>query len=511
MRTRPSPILLFIIAAALEITTVAAHAASPALTSVVVEGATVYGPSDLFNVYASELGKPITRETAQAVVLSLAEKYEADGYTRPQIRVVPALAEIGVLRLDVLEPRISRVEIEGDPGPHRSELERIGDEITAEVPLRRDRLAAGLARARALPGLTLSASTARDEASPGAYALSLDTKFDRVSGLVRFTNRGTDQVGPEFLLGQVITNGVAHGRATLGLLFGAATEYNEYRGLGFIASGSTGDAGGKITLTGFRSHAEPHEPSLDVNVRYVRDTSSLRFTHPVHASAARSLSLAAGLNVDDLLIEVRGLRLRDEQLRMLVTGAYWRGRSKPSVQYAASAELVHGLDGLGSGLYAADLAVDPRRADFTLIKLSYTRLLRFAAQWSLRLDTFAQQSNDVLPYTQQFKIGGDRLGRGFDVARVAGDTGVGGKIELRRGLPGAPALLSGASLYGFYDLGAAWRENASGRDSASTAGFGFGVQNAKTSAYVEVAEPLTQPTARVHIGRSVFVELARSF
>jgi hemolysin activation/secretion protein len=510
-RTRLSPLRLFIIAVAFEITSFAAHAAAPSLTSVVIEGSSVYGAAQLFDVYAGELGKPMTRDTAQAVVLAVAAHYESDGYARPQVQVGAALAEFGVLHVDVLEPRITRVEIKGDPGPHRSALERIAADVVGQAPLRKDELAKELARARELPGLTLKASTARDDAMPGAYVLALDTAFDRVSGLVRFTNRGTDEVGPEFLLGQVVTHGLAHGRATVGVLFGAATQYSEYRGIGVLAAARTGDAGGKVTFTAFRSRAQPHEVALAADLRYGRDTSSLRFTRPVHESGARTLSFGAGLDLDDLLIQFRGMRLRDERLRMLVTGAYWRGRAGPSVEYAASAEIVRGLGGLGSRLQAADLATDPRREDFTLAKLSYTRLSRFASAWSLRLDAFAQKSGDVLPYTQQFKIGGDRLGRGFDVARVAGDSGLGAKIELRRRLPGAPAALSGASLYGFYDAGAAWRENASDRASASTTGIGFAVQNGKTSAYVEAAEPLTQPRARSRIGRSIFVELTRSF
>ena len=40
----------------------------------------------------------------------------------------------------------------------------------------------------------------------------------------------------------------------------------------------------------------------------------------------------------------------------------------------------------------------------------------------------------VFPDSERFKIGGDRLGRGFEVAEIAGDRGIGGKLELRRDL-----------------------------------------------------------------------------
>src|SRR5690606_16049606 len=71
------------------------------LTSAVIRGSTVYTPPELFGVYREQLGKPLTRSSAQAIVASLVEKYEADGYSRPQVRVVSALCAAGILRVDV--------------------------------------------------------------------------------------------------------------------------------------------------------------------------------------------------------------------------------------------------------------------------------------------------------------------------------------------------------------------------------------------------------------------------
>ena len=116
---------------------------------------------------------------------------------------------------------------------------------------------------------------------------------------------------------------------------------------------------------------------------------------------------------------------------MLKVGSNWNWRSGTAVQYAGSIDLVKGLDGFGSGLAAVDLVDDPRRADFALTRLSFTRLTRFGERWSVRLDVLGQQTAYVLPYGERFKIGGDRLGRGFEVAEIAGDQGLGAKVEGR--------------------------------------------------------------------------------
>ena len=129
----------------------------------------------------------------------------------------------------------------------------------------------------------------------------------------------------------------------------------------------------------------------------------------------------------------------------------------------------------------------------------------------MRLDALAQQTAYTLPYGERFKIGGDRLGRGFEVAEIAGDQGIGAKVEGRRSLPGAPAALRNVSLYGFYDIGATWKNDAPGRESAATAGFGFATQSTRLSGTLELAQPLTHPDVEGRKELSLFAEVALTF
>ena len=105
---------------------------------------------------------------------------------------------------------------------------------------------------------------------------------------------------------------------------------------------------------------------------------------------------------------------------------------------------------------------------------------RFADDWSVRFDGFLQNSGYVLPDSERFKIGGDRLGRGFEVAEIAGDSGIGGKLELRRDLMNTESFIGRLSAYGFYDIGAAWKQDVPGRESAATAGTGFAIAGRRT-------------------------------
>jgi hemolysin activation/secretion protein len=495
-----------IILLALDISAAGAQNA-PALSSAVVRGSTVYSSAELFPVYRAHLGKAITRDSARAIVQGIVEKYTADGYSRPQVQVDDNMTAYGVLRVTIIEPRIGSIEISGDPGPYRERLESISAELKRSGPLRQDELQAVMRRLRELPGLSLSATTARDTDDLGAYELGLDTNFEPIGGAVRLTNRGTDEIGPNFMLGQVVANGLLNGRTNMGVLFGTATDYDEYRGLGLLTDVSIGRRGMRTSVTGFRSRSDPRETGVDRDDTYVRDRLALRVTKPLRDRQGGTMSFTAALELEDLAIERSGTVLRDERLRMLETGARWLWGSTVQVQSAGTLDLVKGLDAFGAGLFAPDLAADARREDFTLLRGSYTRLMRLGARWTTRLDAFAQLTAHVLPYSERFKIGGDRLGRGFEVAEIAGDSGVGAKVELRRSLPGAPSVLGRASAYGFYDVGAAWKEDLPGRESAATAGLGFAVQGRRTSGLVELAKPLTHPDVEGRDSLALFLEL----
>jgi hemolysin activation/secretion protein len=502
--------LLGIITTLFELISPPAFAAAPSLVSVVIRGSSVYDAPALYAVYREQLGKEISRDGALAIVAALAAKYESDGYARPQLKVDDGLLQVGVLRVDVSEPRISEVRINGNPGPHLARLESLGSQLRSDGPVKQSGMQTTLRQMRALPGLTVAATTARDDTGSNVYRLDVDTQFEPISGSVRISNRGTDEAGPNFVLGQVVANGLLGGQTSLGAMFGAATDYQEYHGLGALASVGVGSVGGGFSFSGFRSRSDPHEPVVDRDDFYLHDRVTAGFARPIPGVERATLVLSAGLDLDDLHITRSGERLRDESLRMLKIGSYWNWHGGTAVQYAGSAELVQGLDGLGSGLTAIDLVDDPRRADFTLTRVSFTRLSRFGERWSVRLDVLGQQSAYVLPYEERFKIGGDRLGRGFEVAAIAGDRGLGAKVEGRSRLLGAPELLGSASLYAFYDIGAAWKQDAPGRDSAATAGFGLSSQRDRFSGTFELAKPVTHTDVEGRKDLTLFVELAMS-
>jgi hemolysin activation/secretion protein len=498
-------------APALTTAATATNAQAPTLSTVIISGSTVYSVPQLFAAYRDQLGRPISRDGARTIVSALTDLYVSAGYLKPEFTLDDALTGRGVLRVQVHEPQVTNVIFEGDGGGFRDALDQIGTRLENTRPLRKDDVPQALRAMRQIAGLAVTATTRRDTKVRNAFELLVQADFSPLDGVVRMNNRGTDQVGPLFVLGQMFVNGLLGHEEKIGLIFAAATDHDEYLGGGLYFDAPFGSGGTRGNALLFRSHSAPDEAPFDLDDEYTRQRATFRVSRPVRQDSTLAITASGAFEADDLTIDRAGAAIREDRLRVIETAlrASWRGAA--TTQFSTNLQLRKGLTSFGGGLHASDLLVDPRRADFLVALLQGTAYRRFAERWSVRVDGFSQYTNHVLPDSERFKIGGDRLGRGFEVAEIAGDRGLGAKIELRRDLLNTESFAGRVSAYGFYDYGAAWKQDRPGRESAATAGTGIAIQGGALTGYLELAAPLTGPDIEGTHKTSVFAELSYRF
>ena len=480
---------------------------NPPLASVAIDGSTVYSPADFFTTYRYRLGQPATRELAQEIAAAIAELYRADGFARPELRLDQALIGDGVMHINVFEARVTRVTIEGSPGRYRGQIEAIAGRLRDSSPLRRDAIALTLAELRRMPGLSVTATTRRDEATPNAHELVLQAEFAPLTGQARMNNRGTEQAGPLFMAGQVEANDLLGWGEEIGFVVAAASDPGEYLSGALYLDRPLGAAGTRGMAMLFRSQSAPNEQPVNLTDEFARERISIRVTRPL----TPAFTLTGAFDADDLIVDRDGAEIRDERLRVLEAGLRSGWHAGRATQFSSVVELRKGLDALGAGLRADDLVDDPRSCDFLLAQWQATSYTRLNELWTIRTDAFAQLSADVLPDSERFKIGGERLGRGFEVAEIAGDHGLGAKVLLRRDLEVAATPIGRPSVYGYYDIGAAWKKDLPGRESAATVGAGIALQGIRLSGYAELARPLTHADVEGNRSTSLFAELSYRF
>ena len=168
--------------------------------------------------------------------------------------------------------------------------------------------------------------------------------FKPVSSVLKLSNRGTDEAGPVFLLGQVTANGLLGGGTSLGAMFGSATDYPDH---GIGALGGVGR--GQLSFNAFQSRSNPHELGVDLDDVYLRNDVAIGFARPIARSERSSISLTGGFDLADLEIARSGAMLRDERAACTRRAGVSCGKAALRT-WASSVEAVKGLDGLGAGL-----------------------------------------------------------------------------------------------------------------------------------------------------------------
>ena len=141
---------------------------------------------------------------------------------------------------------------------------------------------------RQIAGLAVTATTRRDPNVRNAFELVVQADFSPIDGVVRMNNRGTDQVGPAFMLGQVFANGLLGRQEKIGLIFAAATDHDEYLGGGLYFDTALGTGGTRGNALLFRSHSAPNEAPRQ----------SRRRVHARARHAPRLASAAAGFELN---------------------------------------------------------------------------------------------------------------------------------------------------------------------------------------------------------------------
>lgn len=483
-------------------------AADTMLGSTVIDGSNVYGFAQLFTIYKSHLGRPVNDQTATAIGAALQQRYVDDGYSRPGFRIQDRGLQSGIVRIRLIEASIAHVELAGRAGPHRRQLEELFGALASDATLRPGDITEALRHARRLPGLDVDVSVKPDSSQSGAYRLDVNSSYKPIEGSVLLSNRGTEEIGRNLLFAQFVANGFPGQNHSLGLFLTRARDSETYSGGGVVHNAVVGNDGAMTQLqyavTSLRIDSD------GVVVEQDRKRWLAKYVQPFASRSNSDLSAFGGFEIDNLDVAQDGTASRKDRLHSLNMGvsANWRGAGRSSL---LSSEVELGMNGPDSHPAGMTQADEPGQSSFSIWRVHYARTARLGDSWTWRVDGYGQYSDDVLSPVKQFKVGGGRIGRGFEAAAASGDRGAGAKLDLRRPIGAEVPWFGPAQVYGFYDLGAAWRNNEPGRESAASTGIGLTAQGERFSGYLEVAMPLTHPDADGSKDAGIFAELSYRF
>jgi hemolysin activation/secretion protein len=469
----------------------AADGPSFVLAGVLLEGATAVPEAELAPIWSGLIGHPVGMATLHEIVARIGAAYRARGLVLSQAVLPAQTVEDGVVRVLVVEGFVDRVAIAGGSAGQQARAAQLFAPVERDRPLRLTTLERGVLLARDTFGGSVETVL---EPSPDTFAaadLSVLIEPDPFRGFGAVDNRGSRLYGAWTvsaggsaydLLGR---NERLDGLVALAPRDGALAYAGGIFDLPLPSLDGTLLDGGRLEVSGDVSRADPdlsrsgspddltvvqHETNLRAGliVPFVRTRSQNLFGR-VALTWQESESATFFAGTEDI---------SDDRLLVLNARATWDLADRFGGVTLVDAELRQGLDFGGAAVSATGPAAGS--PDFTLGRLDISRLQRLGdGPWSLWVEAIGQLAGTVLPNSERFSLGDATIGRGFAPGNTSGDSGFGGRLELRAPVgSGAPGATAAAELYAFGDYGRAYDRSIErdGEAWEELASVGFGAR-----------------------------------
>lgn len=475
------------------------------LETLQIDGVSVYTGADLGPVYADKLGTTVSLAEIYAVATALTNKYRNEGYILTQVIVPPQTIEDGVVRLQVVEGYVDRISVEGEDDQNALQLINIyASKIRTGNALNVRDLERYLLLISDLPGVEARSILSPSRTQAGAADLRIIITRDPFDALLAVDNHGSRFLGPVQLSAATALNSLfGHNESITGQFVLAPDSNVNSAELAYIALGYEQPIwhyGTKIQASFSHTDTEPGFTLDDFGVNGRSQFIALKILHPFIRS--RSSNLNGHVVFDWRDVESKNILepTRRDRIRTIRAGGRFEFLDTlfgVGIN-ALNLEFAKGLNIFGSS-DQGDLRLtrpfgDP---DFFKMNAEVQRLQRIASGLNLLVVVRGQWSSNALLSSEEFGVGGINIGRAFDPSEVVGDDGIAGKTELQWSDPVSSSLIEGYQLFGFYDVGRVWNEDATSsslkRDTLTSAGFGVRADiTEETEAGLAVAFPLNR-------------------
>ena len=423
-----------------------------------MSAAACFPPQTFAPLYDKYLARPLSLDDVAALTDAITDVYHREGYFLSRAIAPAQDVSNGVLRIEIIEGYIFDVAINGDAP---SAIKRRIYRLKQDLPSRLATVERVLALINDLPGVSIASSTFEpDPDNLAPHRLVIDVKTDRFKANVYADNRGTEDAGPvqayisgsvnsvlrtgdQFSIG-IFTIPSAPGELILGDL--------SYQ-IPLSASGTY------VTLSGAVSRFDAGATLAAFDTESKTKRVAIRLSHPF--IRRRNISLWGNLSFEarDVTEEQLGAMQFEDKLRIAKASASFRQNHWNGVT-SIFVEASKGFDMLGVESGSAPLSRPDADGQFTKFEAFATRYQNIGKVFGFYTAIAAQASLDPLLSSQEFAVGGSRFGRAYDYAEITGEDGVATLAELRYGRSVDLPFLDFYQLYGFYDFGAVWNDNA---------------------------------------------------
>ena len=493
-------------------------------TRIAVSGATALTEADIAELTAPYMGRPVALSELYGLAAEIQTVYRGRGYLLTRALVPAQRVENGEFQIEVIEGFFEDVFVVGDIGPTKWQVEQYVENLIEVRPVRTQDIERYLLLSNDLPGIQAVAVIRPGTSGPGAAQLIVEVERDPFDGFASMNNRGSPYAGPWAAALGLAANGFSP--------FGDRAEIIYYRALdgrdevrndmneiivstlpmeqwyGRVAyETQLFDEGMRLLLTATQTLSHPGYTLAPLDLKTRVDRYEADISYPFLRTRARSIYGHVSLRHSMDRSTALNTPLGRDRMTVLELGA--------STEYeSVLPEWLMPFGGMSSGQTYAEINVRQGlplfgateddyefksrlegTATFTSVNARVERVQNITNRIDLYVGAVGQYSFDTLLSPEEFRVGGDEFGRGYNPSEIAGEHGVGASVELRYSDRPGWNILEAYEAYVFYDYGFAWNEDDGfpARSDLASAGIG-GRTEIGEDAYLdlEVARTLTR-------------------
>lgn len=393
------------------------------------------------------------------------------------VRVPPQTIDDGIVRLEILAARMSRIEVRGDAGANEPLLQRYLSRLDDQPVFNIIDAERYLLLARDIPGMD-ARLTLRPGSAPGEVVGEVTVARTPVLFDFNAQNFGSRDVGRWGGVARVRFAGLTGMGDLTTASFYSTPDFDEQQVVQLAHEFRVGGEGLRFGASYTYAWTRPDIAAFPIKSK--TQIASLFASYPVTLTQARRLTIGGGLDLIDQDIGLGGVPINRDRLRVfnLRADASWidpgsvAGRSgfspsEPRWALSTALEARQGVKFLGASddcgpggatcflPGAVPLTRVEGKPDAFLLRANALAEWRPHKLFTLSAAPRAQWASDPLLAYEEFSGGNFTVGRGFDPGTIIGDSGIGVALEARYG-SFVPANTKAFALQPFAFFDAAW-------------------------------------------------------
>jgi hemolysin activation/secretion protein len=406
------------------------------LKSITIEDSTIFTQEDFLAPYIDLIGREITFNDINQLTVEMTKKYREAGYFLSRVALPAQEVEAtgADIRLVALEGYISQINWDGDEAlisQVSSYFSKQKDKLLSLRPLKFKDLERAMTVLSDTPGLLVSSSFEPAQ-EPNATNLTIMIKRKVIGMGVEVNNSGTESSGPFIANGRFSIYSFPIIGNQFDIAYTQAFDFQEYYNIHLQETYNW--ANGFSAFAAF-DHSVSARPDSVFARLFEQATSSktLKIGTIYWILRKRDLNLSTGVNFThrNSQVDLLNLQFSEDRIRSLNYNLNFDFADEIGGVTQFLLSYTNGFKGMN----ATD--IDPKSsspiapADFQKANLYFSRTQSLFAGLSLMAAGELQFAWTVLPSYEQFSLGGQHFGRGYETGIIESDKGVSGLIELR--------------------------------------------------------------------------------